>query len=123
MANFIAVWSGEKGPHLCRGEWFIFRDGVNVSALVPDSLRKSPMGTRKEYWEVDYRDEYDPERDVYEWRAVQLPYWDGLSAKKWIRKNRHWIGNICQNMEEKYRLYRAINAVDWRCSSCEYCYR
>ncbi len=111
MANFEVNWSGESSC-LCYGEWTICRNGVDVSDLIPDNLIDNHMGTRKEYSAWHITDDWDEE-----WEH----YFDGLSAKKWIRKNRYWISKICSNREEEFQLYHAINALDWRPGSCGGC--
>ena len=111
MANFKVNWSGGSYS-LCSGEWTIRRNGVDVTDLIPENLRYSHMNTRKEYSEWHFTDDWD---EVWEY------YFDGLSAKKWVRKNRYWISKICLNREEEFQLYHAINALDWRHSSCGGC--
>ena len=106
MANFEVNWSGTRYS-ICSGEWTIRRNGVDVSDLIPDGLRYDCMNTRKEY---SY------------WDDECESYFDGLSAKEWVRKNRYWIGKICANKEEEFQLYHAINALDWRCCSCGGCF-
>lgn len=111
MANFEVNWSGGRYS-LCDGEWTIRRNGVDVSDLIPESLRTRHMNTRKEYlsWRFDWN-----------WDEYWTHYYDGLSAKKWVRKNRYWISKICSNREEEFQLYHAINARDWREKSCGGC--
>ncbi len=111
MANFKATWSG-KYPCLCVGEWTLYLDGVDVSDVIPQILRISPMGTRKEYAAVRFDENCN---ETYEY------YWDGLSAKKWIRKNLYWVTKICKTWGEAFELYHAINDADWRHSSCGGC--
>ncbi len=111
MANFEINWSGESYC-LCYGEWTICRNGVDVSDLIPGNLLNNHMGTRKEYSAWHITEDWDEEWEYY---------FDGLSAKKWIRKNRYWISKICSNREEEFQLYHAINALDWRPGSCGGC--
>ncbi len=111
MANFIATWSG-RYPRLCDGKWTIYRNGVNVSIFIPSSLRNEPMHTRKRYVTWNFASDWSEKWDFY---------WDGLSAKKWIRKNHYWIRRICLSEEEEFQLFHAINAADWRHGSCGGC--
>ena len=107
MTNYEVEWTGQY-PILSFGNWIIRRNGVDVSDLIPRRLFFSPMGTRKMYYRWCLTD--DGLRFLY-------PYYDGLSAKKWIRKNRYWIKHICRNGEEEFMLYHAINKADWRWNS------
>ena len=111
MANFEVNWSGERYS-LCYGEWTIRRNGVDVSNLIPGPLRNYHMNTRKEYSAWHFTEDWDEEWEYY---------FDGLSAKKWIRKNRYWISKICCSKEEEFQLYHAINDADWRHGSCGGC--
>ena len=111
MANFEVKWSGGRYS-LCSGVWTIRRNGVDVSCLIPKSLVNSHMNTRKRYYAWRFAKNWDEE-----WES----YFDGLSAKKWVRKNHYWIRNICFSKEEEFELYHAINAVDWRHCSCGGC--
>lgn len=111
MANFEVNWSGSY-PNLCCGEWTICRDGIDVSDLIPENLRYRHMNTRYVYVKWHFTADWDEE-----WER----YFHGLSAKKWIRKNRYWISKICSNREEEFQLYHAINALDWRHGSCGGC--
>ena len=111
MTKFKVNWSG-RYCSLCSGEWTIRRNGVDVSDSIPDSLKNEPMNTRKKYSKVHLTEDWDEE-----WER----YFDGLSAKKWVRKNRYWIRKICSNREEEFQLYHAIGAVDWRPGSCGGC--
>lgn len=111
MTNFEALWTG-RYPCLCSGEWKLYRNGIDVSRFIPDSLRYSEMGTRKVYSHL-YLDN--------EWDEYVEYYWNGLSAKQWIKKNRFWIKALCMNREEEFKLYHAINDADWRHGSCGGC--
>jgi hypothetical protein len=108
MANYEANWV-TNGRRLCCGKWIIRRNGVDVSELIPKSLREDHMNTHKQYDVWYFTESYDEG-----WGC----YFTGLTAKKWVRKNHYWISKICSNREEEFQLYHAINAADWRHWSC-----
>ena len=111
MAKFKVEWTGSY-PCLCNGRWIIHRKGVDVSGFIPNDLQGGPMNTRRCY-RYDTLDENFSEVSTFAY--------SGLSAKKWIRKNRYWIGKICESREEEFQLYYAIREQDWRYGMCGGC--
>lgn len=110
MAKFEAAWSG-AWPHLCSGEWTLFKDGVNVSRLIPEEKRYSPMDTAGTYTQQTLSENLDTECNEYE---------DGLEVQQWILEN-PWIETICDTEEEKIDLFYEISVSDWRHGSCGGC--
>ena len=110
MAMFEAKYYGAF-PRRCDGKWLLRRNGVDVTGLIPAGLLHAPMNTRKKYSYVC----------AYSGKKVNKAFFEGLSAKKWIRRNSSWIWGICRGREEAFQLYHAINLADWVSGPCGDC--
>lgn len=106
---FEVEWTG-SGFCLCCGEWIIKKNGVDVSNKIPVKMRENPMNTYGKYYRW-YFNNWIEEWETYE---------DGLVCDDWISAN-SWIDEICDNYDECVLLFNAINAEDWRYSSCGGC--
>lgn len=43
MSEYRTKWTG-RYPVLCHGTWLLYKDGKNVSTLIPEDLQDEPMG-------------------------------------------------------------------------------
>ncbi len=107
---FDVKWTG-SWPCLCSGEWVILKNGMNVSASIPEDLRNNEMGTAGTYSSWHFESD---------WSEVWEDYEDGMEEAEWIAAN-PWIASICDNDAEKSELFHAIQCEDWRHGSCGGC--
>lgn len=111
MAKFEVEWTGSY-PCLCYGEWKIKKNGVDLSNIIPEDIKHSPMDTYGIYqsWYFDEN-----------WMEDFEDYEDGLCCDNWINRNDYWISKICNNYDEKVMLFNAISEKDFRANSCGGC--
>ena len=105
-----ASWSGSY-PCFCSGCWTLTVDGRDVSDLIPDELRNSPMdtfGTYKGWRFVNWLEEF-------------FDYEDGLKLDDWIAENLYWLSNITTDPELHKDIFYAINECDFRRGCCGGC--
>lgn len=105
-----ARWSGHY-PNLCRGEWSLEVNGVDVSDYIPDELFCSPMNTYGTYQSWHFEN----------WMEVFESYEDGLGCSEWIEKNKYWLDIITDDASVQAEIFYAINAKDWRHGECGGC--
>ena len=106
-----AKWSGSY-PSLCSGKWTLEVNGENISKKIPSELRTSYMNTYGTYVEWHFDEYYD---------EVWGEYQDGLKREDWIAENKEWLDTITTDHELQIEIFNAINAEDWRYSSCGGC--
>ncbi|MCM1217360.1 MAG: hypothetical protein NC548_22930 [Lachnospiraceae bacterium] len=107
---FEVQWTGSY-PAMCHGEWKIFKNGVDVSDVIPEELRDDHMNTAGEYQRWYFGKDYQEEWDTYE---------SGLEEEEWIEKN-PWTLKICDNYIEASELFHKIQKQDWRKGCCGGC--
>lgn len=106
---FTAKWSA-KGNTLCLGHWHI--SYLELPLTLPDKQAENDMNT---YGNFSY---FYPDDDAYI---------EGLPFEAWIDENVEWLlelfeqHNIPTDPEYFLWFYQAVNAADWRCSSCGGC--
>lgn len=111
MKNIKVKWTGSY-PCLCVGKWIIEVDGVDFSDCIPNIKKQAPMDTYGEYEDWHFADD---------WEEVWDSYKEGLQYEDWILKNHYWVDKIVTSNEDQERLFRAIQAEDWRHCSCGGC--
>jgi len=106
---FQAEWSA-KGHTLCLGHWEI--NFYEREVVLPRAVRTKDMGT---FGNFSYLFDDDPD-----WE-------EGIKEDEWIVDNIDWLSQCFIDndipMEEAFFrwFYQAVNASDWRCSSCGGC--
>ncbi len=106
---FQAEWSA-KGHTLCLGHWNITCNEQEM--VLPKAVRTRDMGT---FGNFSYLFDDDPD-----WE-------EGIKEDEWIVDNIDWLSQCFIDndipMEEAFFrwFYQAVNASDWRCSSCGGC--
>lgn len=110
MSNpFSANWSAQ-GHSLCLGHWQITY--LDLPLILPQPQAENDMGTRANF-SYFYPDDDD--------------YIEGLAFEDWLEENVDWLltvfeqHNIPTEAEYFVWFYQAVNAQDWRCSSCGGC--
>ena len=112
MNNIVkATWTGQY-PCLCHGEWQLEVNGTDVSALIPEELRKSPMDTYGTYSCWSFDDNY-----IEQWGK----YRDGLKGPEWISKNFDWLEKITNDRKVMGKIFSTFQKEDWRHGSCGGC--
>ncbi len=111
MNEYTTEWTGHY-PCLCYGEWKLFRNGEDISDMIPEELRKRSMNTNGEYAMWSFGEDWSEEWDTYE---------DGLSAEEWIKENSEWLSKITEDKAEQEEIYFAFNENDFRWGSCGGC--
>lgn len=110
MSEYRTKWTG-RYPVLCHGTWLLYKDGENVSNLIPEDLQDEPMGCSGWYQEWMF---------VNGWETEWSSYHDGLSADEWIKENEYWLKDI--GPEKDYKdIFCAFQENDWRGGSCGGC--
>ena len=107
---FRAIWSGAY-PNLCSGSWMLFRDDTDISYLIPEEMRKSPMNTFGVYQSWTFDESYSEQFEDYE---------DGLKCEEWAKAN-PWVAKIVNSPDELEDLFLAFQEQDWRHNSCGGC--
>jgi hypothetical protein len=105
-----AEWTGTY-PCLCSGDWILIINGKDFSNFIPEDKREAHMNTHGTYDEWCFDDD---------WCETWESYEDGLEFDEWIKEN-EWVCDITKNIEEQKAIYEAIQAEDWRHSSCGGC--
>ncbi len=105
-----AKWTGAY-PNLCSGIWKLYKDGEDISDMIPEELRDSEMNTFGNYSSWHFED----------WDEVWDSYEDGLDGPDWISENDEWLSKITSDYQEKMEIFYAIQAEDWRHGSCGGC--
>lgn len=105
-----AYWTG-KYPNLCSGTWELYKDGKDISNMIPEELRHSEMNTFGTYNDWYFED----------WDVIWNKYTDGLDCSDWIKENDYWLSKITADKHEKKAIFDAIQEEDWRYSSCGGC--
>lgn len=105
-----AKWTGAY-PNLCSGTWKLYKDGEDISDMIPEELRNSKMNTFGNYNRWHFED----------WDEVWDSYDDGLDGPDWIKENDEWLSKITSDYQEKMEIFYAIQAEDWRHGSCGGC--
>lgn len=106
-----AQWTG-KYPNLCSGTWKLYKDGEDISDMIPEELRDNEMNTFGDYQRWHFGADYE---EIWE------SYSDGLFEDNWIKENNYWLNSISTDYSVKAEIYNAINACDWRHGSCGGC--
>lgn len=109
--GFTTEWTGSY-PCLCHGEWKLYKDGKDISDMIPSHLRTEPMDTYGEYDEWHFGDD---------WEEIWETYEDGWGFSAWYSKNETWVRAIAKTEDEAMDLYGAFQANDWRYGSCGGC--
>lgn len=110
MSKYLTKWTG-RYPVLCHGTWLLYKDGKNISNLIPEDLQDAPMGCAGWFQEWSF---------VNGWEEEWNTYHDGLSADEWIEENEYWLKEI--GPEEDYKdIFYAFQENDWRGGSCGGC--
>lgn len=101
--RFSTTWSGHW-PYPYRGHWTLYKNGKDISYMIPTDRRIRPMYTFGEY----------PVYYLYPGFPVVSYVQDGFKAAEWIRYNFYWISMISESDEDLLSLYLAFHANDWR---------
>lgn len=112
MRNIEVAWTGSY-PCLCSGEWKIKIDGQDMSHLIPEEMRCSPMNTFGSYssWHFDE-----------DWCEQFEDYYDGLNFKEWKEQYSDLLFKLgIVDDQEAQSLYSKIQDCDWRHGSCGGC--
>jgi hypothetical protein len=102
-----AIWTGEY-PCFCRGEWKLKMDGENVSYMIPDECRHSPMGTKGTYRSWYFDDDYSEQFEDYV---------DGYNFECWVDHN-PWVLDL---PADALSIYLEFQLNDWRRGQCGGC--
>ena len=78
-----AKWTGDY-PNLCSGQWILKVNNKDVSHLIPEELRNSPMNTYDTYRSWHFED----------WEEVFDSYEDGSFCDEWLEENEYWLEKI-----------------------------
>ena len=106
-----AKWTGDY-PNLCSGQWVLKVNNKDVSYLIPEDLRTSPMNTYKDYMSWHF---------TPDWEVVNNYYEDGVFCDEWIKENKEWLNKITTDHSIQEEIYEAINSQDWRYGECGGC--
>ena len=112
MRDIEVAWTGCY-PCLCSGEWKIKIDGQDMSNLIPEEMRCSPMNTYGSYssWHFDE-----------DWCEHFEDYYDGLKFKEWKEQYSDLLFKLgIADDQEAQSLYSKIQNCDWRHGSCGGC--
>lgn len=102
-----AIWTGEY-PCFCRGEWKLKIDGEDVSHMIPDECRHSPMGTKGTYRSWYFDDDYSEQFEDYV---------DGYNFECWVDHN-PWVLDL---PADALSIYLEFQLNDWRRGQCGGC--
>jgi len=105
-----AKWTG-KYPNYCSGQWILKVNNKDVSHLIPEELRNSPMNTYNTYRSWHFED----------WEEVFDSYEEGLFYDEWLEENKEWLNKISTDPSIQAEIYEAINSQDWRYGECGGC--
>ena len=110
MANtvknkFKTEWTG-KEPRLYLGEWKLYKNGNDISFMIPTEQRIIPAFTFGEYgvWEE--------QPFVYVHQYVT----DGYRIPEWIQRNQEWLKLIVDTDMDYEYIYNAFHKNDFRTS-------
>lgn len=106
-----AHWSG-SWPALCCGEWSLKVNGKDVTDKIPENLRNQDMNTYGTYQRWYFDDNWIEQYEDYE---------SGQEYDEWIESNKYWLDTITTDYKTQHEIYEAINAEDFRHSSCGGC--
>lgn len=106
-----AIWSGSY-PCLCMGEWTLEVNEKDVSDMIPEHLRNSPMNTFGKYNTWEFGRDYEEKWSTYK---------DGLKERIWIRENEDWLKTITEDPDLLKEIFKAFQKEDWRHNSCGGC--
>lgn len=96
---------------MCHGEWKLYKNGEDISYLIPEDKRTLPMSCLGQYEEWYFDDE---------WNVHWSNYVDGLSAENWIDVNLDWISKFSDWWDYE-KIFYAFQENDWRAGSCGGC--
>lgn len=102
-----AIWTGEY-PCFCRGKWKLKIDGEDVSHMIPDECRHSPMGTKGTYRSWYFDDDYSEQFEDYV---------DGYNFECWVDHN-PWVLDL---PADALSIYLEFQLNDWRRGQCGGC--
>lgn len=102
-----AIWTGEY-PCFCRGEWKLKIDGEDMSHMIPDECRYSPMGTKGTYRSWYFDDDYSEQFKDYV---------DGYNFERWVDHN-PWVLDL---PADALSIYLEFQLNDWRRGQCGGC--
>ena len=102
-----AIWTGEY-PCFCHGEWKLMIDGEDMSHMIPDECRHSPMGTEGTYQSWYFDDDYSEQFE---------DYIDGYNFECWVDHN-PWVLDL---PADALSIYLEFQANDWRHGQCGGC--
>lgn len=102
-----AIWTGEY-PCFCRGEWILKIDGEDVSHMIPNECRHSPMGTKGTYRSWYFDDDYSEQFKDYV---------DGYNFECWVNHN-PWVLDL---PADALSIYLEFQLNDWRRGQCGGC--
>ena len=112
MATYEAEWTG-RYPNLCMGEWKLWKDGNDVSYLIPADLRHSALGmnTAGTYpaWTFDE-----------DWNDNWWSYEDGMDEEAWCQANHEWLQDIGAR-DEWGDIFQEFQKYDFRQGCCGGC--
>lgn len=108
--DYRAEWTGDW-PCLCYGKWKLFKDGKDVSNLIPKDKSTSPMKTKQVYSQWHFEDWMD----VWEYEVM------GLDLPEWVKENKSWLEKITDNPDEYEDIYEAFKEEDFVSGSCGGC--
>ena len=103
--KFKAEWTG-KCPCPYLGEWKLYKNGNDVTYLVPTSFRYRPAYTYGEY----------PVWEECPYAYVQQFVTDGCEIPEWIQTNLYWLTLLSDNPEDYRNIYLAFHEFDFRTS-------
>lgn len=112
MSNEYSAEFTGKWPARCIGEWKLYKDGQDISNLIPKELRNDPMWTYGEYDEWYFDENY-----LEDFRS----YYDGLKQEEWIKDNKYWLDKISKDENDQNKIFKVINENDFRTGSCGGC--
>ena len=108
MHEWTAEWTGSF-PNLCKGEWHLYRDGVEVETQIP--FQWDDAGTEGTYFEWSFGPGCEEQWDPYE---------DGMAEGVWCETYSEWLSTFAER-DEWGAVFRAFQKSDWRSNSCGGC--
>ncbi len=106
--KYKAEWTG-KYPWPYLGEWKLYKNGQDISFLIPTNLKTIPAFTYGEYpvWE---------ERPFTNGAYVQQYATDGFRIPEWIEENRTWLSLMIDTEKDFKSIFDAFHKQDFRTS-------
>lgn len=105
MNKFKAEWTG-KCPCPYKGEWKLYKNGEDITYMMPTVLRSRPAYTCGDY----------PVWEECPYACVQQYVRDGYATPEWIQTNLFWLKLICDSPEDYKNIYITFHESDFRTS-------